>query len=209
MADIKDHNSLDILKEATERLNQRDYSLLRRNYQLSTLVEILKLLLQNNDRELFQKIVIMVSSMVETSNVYLFKNEYSNSGIKMVLVHEIKKESTHSYTHISTSFDYEDYPVFSLYMNSHQPFHIKVTDIPLPERELFEKMQIKATLRLPLHVKNLLWGFIGFDNCYESTLWKQDDINVLHNVAVSLELYLKQKETEKELKNLIAGNQKK
>jgi len=154
MPDIKEHPSLEILMELTDRLSERDSSYAKKNYQLSVLIEIQKLLLQNNDKKLFEKIISMLSAIVTASRIYIYKNVDQEHA---TLLHEFHDSEFLSYTTLKDPLEYEHFPVFNLYLQSHQIFHFLVSDIPIPEKTSFEKLSIKVTLRVPLYVKNKLW----------------------------------------------------
>ncbi len=201
MPEIGKHESLEILRELTDRLTKRDAEMLKKTHQLAVLVEIQKLLLQNNDDKLLEKIIHMLGGIINGSRVYLFKNKVNeNNLLTMSLFYENHASDVLPYSSLKDDALYKNLPVFSLYMQSRQLFHFRVSDIPMPERQFFENYGIKAILRIPLYSKNDFWGFIGFDNCKQSVLWEEEDIILLSNVAVSLELYIKNKQTEEDLK---------
>jgi transcriptional regulator with GAF, ATPase, and Fis domain len=195
MPAIEKHDSLDILRELTNRLGRRDYELLKKTHQLSVLVEIQKLLLQNNDNDLFQKIINMLSAIITADRIYIYRNAPSS----VELLCEYHSSNTLSYTSLKSFKNYGELPVFNLYMQSRQPFHFKASDIPQPERKYFEVLNIYTLLRIPLYVDNEFWGFIGVDNCTTEELWEPEDVNVIMNVSVSSELYLKTKKIEEKL----------
>jgi two-component system sensor histidine kinase/response regulator len=200
---INKHPSLEILEELTNRLTNRDSELLRRNKQLLTLVEILKILLKNNDINLFEKVIIMLSDILKESRIYLYKNVSEDGKIKMSLVKEIVySDSVSSYNNYPEMLVYDNFPVFSLYVKDKQLYHVRVAELPNPERILFDKVNTKVVLRIPIFVKNIFWGFIGIDNCEESILWDAENVAILSNIAIAMELYLKNKKTEEDFKNL-------
>jgi diguanylate cyclase (GGDEF)-like protein/PAS domain S-box-containing protein len=65
-------------------------------------------------------------------------------------------------------------------------------------RELFEALQIKSILLVPIRVAGKVWGNIGIDSCREEREWSQTEIDVLETLAeiigsaIVRERYLKQ-----------------
>ncbi len=59
--------------------------------------------------------------------------------------------------------------------------------------ELFESLDsqgIKSILFLPLFVDQKLWGFMGFDDCFDEREWVDDDIILLKGAATNLVMYI-------------------
>lgn len=61
-----------------------------------------------------------------------------------------------------------------------------VKDFPESERPLLEDQEIKSLLVLPIFVSDLLWGFVGFDDCTQNKVWTTAEENILSNLANSL-----------------------
>jgi len=201
MPPIEGHPSLEILKELTDRLIKRDADILKKVRQLSVLVEIQKILLQNNDPEIFHKIIDMLSGISRASRIYLYKNTGVGDNAGMSLSYEWQAPDILPFKIAEEYCTYKNLPVFNLYMNSNQPFHFRVRDLPTTEHQVFTDNGVKVTLRVPIYVKSTPWGFFGLDNCEDDILWNEEDLNIIFNVVSSIELYLKNKHTEEDLQN--------
>ncbi len=55
-----------------------------------------------------------------------------------------------------------------------------------PEREFLAAQGILSLLIVPVMVDGGFWGYIGFDDCLEETLWHEEDIAMLAVVAESI-----------------------
>lgn len=61
-----------------------------------------------------------------------------------------------------------------------------VSDFPDSEKPLLVEQQILSLLVLPIFVSDLLWGFVGFDDCTQHKVWSTAEENILSNLANSL-----------------------
>ncbi len=61
-----------------------------------------------------------------------------------------------------------------------------VKDFPESERPLLEEQEILSLLVLPIFVSDLLWGFVGFDDCSQNKVWSTAEESILSNLANSL-----------------------
>lgn len=79
-------------------------------------------------------------------------------------------------------------------------------------RTTLEDQDIKSILILPIFVKNIFYGFIGFDDCKLPREWSIDEINILStfasNIQSSIERILNEKATKEseEKFRLLANN---
>ncbi len=74
----------------------------------------------------------------------------------------------------------------------------------LPEEAAIEKIVrmaygVKSFLIVPIHLKNTLMGFIGFDSIKKEKVWDESDIRMLKAVAVNLAMALESVNSIKEL----------
>ncbi len=74
-----------------------------------------------------------------------------------------------------------------------------VKDFPESEKPLLEEQDIKSLLVLPIYVSDVLWGFVGFDDCTREKVWTSAEENILSNLANSLGSYLVREASEAKL----------
>lgn len=77
-----------------------------------------------------------------------------------------------------------------------QPINDLVSELPPEEQSLLADQGILAILILPLMVKGRFWGFIGFDNCWQATLWEASEVRLLTAAAAALSLHLENCQAE-------------
>ncbi len=75
-----------------------------------------------------------------------------------------------------------------------------VTDFPASERELLEPQGILSLLALPLRVRGVLTGFVGFDNCNEARRWDRLEVDLLSAAAGAMSMALERRESERALR---------
>ena len=61
-----------------------------------------------------------------------------------------------------------------------------VKDFDDYNREVLSAQNIKSILCVPIHIENLFWGFIGFDNCQTEALWSPFEEKVLISVSLTI-----------------------
>jgi PAS domain S-box-containing protein len=64
-----------------------------------------------------------------------------------------------------------------------------VADFPESEQEILKPQDIESILVLPIIVRNVFFGFIGFDHCFNPGSWSPSEIALLKSAASSISLY--------------------
>lgn len=79
----------------------------------------------------------------------------------------------------------EDFPFWmKMLLEDETINYSNIEDIPSePERDILRMQGIKSVLVVPLYVNQLLWGFMGFDECRTRRTWPEEDAGVLETVA--------------------------
>jgi GAF domain-containing protein len=73
--------------------------------------------------------------------------------------------------------------------------------LPPSPRRLFESLQIISFLRVPIHINNRFWGFIGFDDAQVNRTWSANEKTILLAMAGNLGGAISRELTERELKS--------
>lgn len=60
-----------------------------------------------------------------------------------------------------------------------QAYYSLVRHVPESERQMLIEHDIESLLIIPIFVKNILWGFIGFDDTKQERIWSEQEISVL------------------------------
>ena len=71
----------------------------------------------------------------------------------------------------------------------------RVEEFPLSEQGFLEAQDIRSILVVPIHVKGVWWGFIGFDDCRTPRRWFDAEVDALRITASVLAAAIEHRET--------------
>ncbi len=80
----------------------------------------------------------------------------------------------------------------------------RVADFPEGEREILEAQSIRSMLVMPVHVRGVWWGMIGFDECESDRIWPSAEQEILRLAGRGLGAKIERAETRLELERLVA-----
>jgi PAS domain S-box-containing protein len=75
-----------------------------------------------------------------------------------------------------------------------------IEDFPPSERELLRSREIVSLLVVPIHLDDLFWGFVGFDDCRQRRLWTEVEAVLLRTAAVNIGAAVEQRRGEEALR---------
>lgn len=93
------------------------------------------------------------------------------------------------------------------------PFTARLEDLaPGAMKEIFIEQEIRSMLLLPISLEDGLYGFVGFDDCSQARIWKEEEISFLKSLTHNLTNVLEKRVALDRLKNreqeLIQSEQK-
>ncbi len=151
----------------------------------------------------------LIGEKAEVSRVYLSKlnringeqniiqiNEWSGKGITPRLGQEYPQKIP------------LDSPVFQPLkdlMNNHQNVSRIIDDFEDPIKTILSKLDILSILVIPVFVKDIWWGFVGFDDCHSRRIWTESEINALEMLAFNLGGAIYRRDVENEMIKLNAS----
>ena len=84
-----------------------------------------------------------------------------------------------------------------------KPFSVAVEDLQeCTLKNMFMSSEILSILVLPIFVKDIFWGFVGFDECKCVKKWSESEISILHIFVDSVSKAIERKLYEEELEFL-------
>lgn len=75
-----------------------------------------------------------------------------------------------------------------------------VKNLPPKERAYLESQDVRSLLVVPIFIKGVFWGFIGFDDCTYEKRWSKNEESILYALAASIGGSFARMYTEDELK---------
>ncbi len=70
------------------------------------------------------------------------------------------------------------------------PVYGSIESFPPEEHATLEAQNILSLVVLPIHIKNTLWGFVGFDECTNQREWDESSVDLLITMSLALGLAL-------------------
>ena len=135
--------------------------------------------------------------------VYLFQNEYDEAG-NGITNQKIEWTAASSAAQINNpalqGVHFEDIETFISPLIKGKPFYGIVRELECGRtRELLELQDIKSVAVLPVYVRGVFWGFLGFDECQYERVWNEAEFSMLSAFANSLEKAIERRLIEEEL----------
>ncbi|MCC5936142.1 MAG: PAS domain S-box protein [Lunatimonas sp.] len=185
-------------KKAEERLRLK-------NTQLDIISEMNSELLSYEDwfkviARAFQK----VGTSVHVDRIYYFQNSLNEETGEMEASQRLEWTKEGVTAQINNP-DLQHMPFSVIYdfvepLTKNRPFMAIIRKMEdTKTKELLAEQGIKSILVLPIFLKNLFWGFIGFDDCQEERRWNEDDITFLRTITANLSSAIEANQTHLEL----------
>ncbi len=145
---------------------------------LKGIANISTILLETKDyMYVLDDIMRILGEVTSVDRVYLF-SKYSAENIENVFFTQISEWTNSGVEPQRNNPDFKAFDVEksmpTLYENliEKQAYYSLVRYVPESERQMLIEHDIKSLLIIPIFVKNLLWGFIGFDDTKQERIWR-------------------------------------
>lgn len=175
--------------------------IIKKSKLLNKVSEITEQILKtSNIDKIIHSILHEIGETTQSDRVYFFekneiKNDYSQTD-EWTVAPELSQIQNPELQNIP----YEAFNGFidPLYHKNHVFYHInQVDDSNL--HDLLASQSIKTILMFPIMVNDKLFGFLGYDNCYEYKNWSDDEINILYTLANNISSAFERKISEEKL----------
>lgn len=126
----------------------------------------------------------------DVSRVYVFKNDHRPDG--NVFTTQIMEWTADD---IDSQFGNPDLEEFCMndgfrrwidLMSDGRSIQGDIKDFPDIERSVLEMQSIMSIVSVPIMVKDIWWGFIGFDECKKPRVWSREEIRALEMAGIML-----------------------
>ncbi len=188
-------------KRAEEALGEKEKVLL-------AISEATKILLINSDFNIaISKVLKLLGSSTGVDRVSYFETGSDSATGKRIATQKAEWSSNNVEAQIDNpklqklSFEVMDVLIPSLLKG--RPFSIATEDLQEATlKDMFVSSKILSILILPIFVKDIFWGFIGFDECKIVKKWSESEISILHIFVDSVSKAIERKLYEAELEFL-------
>ncbi len=139
--------------------------------------------------------------------VYYFKNTFNDHGNVQLVSQRAEWSADYVEPQIDNP-DLQDVPAefIGLFLEpllQRKPFIAFIKDLPqCVTKDLLSEQNILSILVLPIFSKNVLWGFVGFDDCTTERVWSDIERDLLDLFAISISEAIERKQAEDEIKAL-------
>lgn len=154
------------------------------------------------DMDEFQtKILNMMGEKLDVCRIYIFRFNEAND--RLETTHEWVREGITSVRQHSTTTTLNDF--FSVFEKVRDNEIINIEDVmAIPSavaiKYLLEE-NVKSLLVVPMLVKDILYGAIGFDECRFHRKWCEEDIDILETIAQIMSRVIECQQDKEDLRN--------
>ena len=206
----------DIITLALETIKRKkaEKQIIYKSDLLTSITKTTEILLQTtNEDKVFEDSLTHVGEATKVDRVYYFKNDIDTNLLSQIFewtrddsLKEIDNPELQNVPH-------DVFPEFMEVIIKNKPYLSVVKDIPEGSfKSILQEQSILSILILPIFIKKVFYGFLGFDDCTSERIWNSDEINILqtltNNISVTIDRIQSEniiRESEEKFK-LLANN---
>lgn len=160
-----------------------------------------KLLLTRDLKEVFSNSIYHVGPTSKVDRLYYFINDPKTNLLSQIMEWTSKLELAEIDNPKLQNVPHEDFSELMITILQNKPYTSLTKDIQdQGYRELLEEQSILSFLILPVFIKNVFHGFIGFDDCTNERIWNADEINILLTLTSNISATIERIENENAIK---------
>lgn len=181
---------------------------------LTSISKITEKLLHTNDiTDVFNNSINDIGKTTKVDRFYYFENDITTNLLSQKFEWTSRKELQEINNPELQNIPQDAIPELLEVILNNKPFLFLVKDIPEGDfKTVLEKQSILSILILPIFIKTVFHGYIGFDDCTSERIWNTDEINILqtltNNISATMERIFNEntiRESEEKFK-LLAHN---
>lgn len=130
---------------------------------------------------MFDNIMQLVGKIAKAQNVYVFKNYIRDDDGFSKLMNIWHSDGNYKDINHNLTMQNSDYRWFYDQLVSGKVINISVDDIPDIKYSILHEYNIKSILLIPIFVKNVYWGFVGFSDSETNNKWSDYDETLLND----------------------------
>jgi PAS domain S-box-containing protein len=150
----------------------------------------------------------LIGEAAEVDRTYLFQNSF-NENNELVTSQRFEWNSGVAEPQIDNPelqgmpiAAFEDF-LNDLYNKREFKAHIKDLKTGSGLKEVLEAQHIISILLIPVFVKDLFWGFVGYDECKFERTWDEDELSMLKSFSNSVSSAIERDEAIREMNNMV------
>lgn len=182
--------------QGTEELLKRTERLLHSS------AEVIHILLSEKD---FNAAILhalgLIGTATDVDRVYIFENHPDDKTGKMLASQRYEWARAGVAPQIGNKEmqNLHYLPIFKRWhdsLSAGKPILGLIRDFPEHERPLLESQAIISIMAVPIQIDNILWGFIGFDDCRRERCWTATEVTTLTTIATNIGYVLLQRRAD-------------
>jgi PAS domain S-box-containing protein len=206
----------DIISLALETFKRKkaEELIIYKSELLTSIAKTTEILLNtNNISDAFSNSISHIGEATKVDRLYYFENDIRTNLLSQIFEWTSKEELQEIDNLELQNIPQDTFPeLFEVILNN-KPYIRLVKDIPQGDfKSILEAQSIQSILIIPVFIKDVFHGFIGFDDCTTERIWNTDEINILqtltNNVSTTIDRIQNEnaiKESEEKFK-LLANN---
>lgn len=206
----------DIITLALETIKRKkaEELIIYKSDLLTSITKTTEILLQtSNENRVFEDSLKYVGEATKVDRVYYFKNDPNTNLLSQIYEWTSKESLIEIDNPELQNIPHHIFPEFMEVIVKNKPYLSLVKDIPEGRfKAILEEQSILSILILPIFIKKVFYGFLGFDDCTTARVWNSDEINILqtltNNISVTIDRIQSEniiRESEEKFK-LLANN---
>ncbi len=206
----------DIITLALETIKRKkaEELIIYKSDLLTSITKTTEVLLQTtNENKVFEDPLKYVGEATKVDRVYYFKNDLNTNLLSQVYEWTSKESLKEIDNPELQNIPHEAFPEFMEVIVKNKPYLSIVNELPDGNfKTILQEQSILSILILPIFIKKVFYGFLGFDDCTSERVWNSDEINILqtltNNISVTIDRIQSEniiKESEEKFK-LLANN---
>jgi PAS domain S-box-containing protein len=161
-----------------------------------------------NDKSV-NNVLKLIGEMTSVSRVYIFKNHeiggvkyisHTNEWVAKGITAQINNDELVSIPLTDPMFVW-----WAERMINHHNVRGIIEDFEEPTKTVLISQNIQSLLAIPIYVKDIWWGFIGFDDCISKRIWTDAEISALEMLAFNLGGAIYRRDVEEDMIRLNAS----
>nr|WP_294935960.1 PAS domain S-box protein [uncultured Flavobacterium sp.] len=160
-----------------------------------------KLLRSNSLSEIFEASMKYIGQATKVDRLYYFENDLHSKLLSQRIEWTSRKDLQEIDNPEMQNIPHSQLPELMSVILEKKPYQAVIKDLPEGNfKKMLKDQQILSVLILPIFIKDVFHGFIGFDDCTTERNWSVDETNILQTFTNNIASTIERINTEKAIK---------